>query len=62
LFSEQSNIHKITDSGLVISPQWQFIAASPDGVVNCSCHEKGVLETECPFTGMNALQKLTIKK
>ena len=26
------------------------IAASPDGIISCSCHEKGVLEIKCPFT------------
>ena len=43
----------ITESGLVIIPQWPFIDASPDGVVNCKCHEKGVLEIKCPYTHWN---------
>ena len=41
---------EVTDSGLVINPQWPFIAAPPDGVINCDCHGKGVLEINCPFT------------
>ena len=52
-FRQQKSQHEhleITDSGLVINPRWPFIAASPDGVINCDCHGKGVLEIKCPFT------------
>jgi len=34
----------VTDSGLVINTQWPYIGASPDGIVECKCHGKGVLE------------------
>ena len=47
-----SNLHndfKVLDSGLVINPQWPFIGASPDGVIECSCCGKGVLEIKCPY-------------
>lgn len=40
---------QIVDSGLVINPQWPFIGASPDGIVDCSCCERGVLEIKCPY-------------
>ena len=40
----------VTDSGLVINPQWPFIGASPDGVVECKCCGKGVLEIKCPYS------------
>ena len=40
---------KVTDSGLVINPQWSHIAASPDGWVDCTCCGSGVLEMKCPF-------------
>jgi len=43
----------IADSGLVINPQWPFIAASPDGVVNCKCYEKLILEIKWPSTHRN---------
>jgi len=39
----------VTDSGLVISSHWPYIGASPDGIVECRCHGKGVLEIKCPF-------------
>ena len=40
---------KVTDSGLVINPQWSHIAASPDGWVDCTCCGSGVIEIKCPF-------------
>ena len=39
----------LTESGLVISLQWPFVGASPDGVVDCTCCGKGVLEIKCPY-------------
>lgn len=46
--SSHDDFH-VLDSGLVINPQWPFIGASPDGVIECSCCGKGVLEIKCPF-------------
>ena len=34
---------QILKSGLVIDPQWPFIGASPDGVVECGCCGRGAL-------------------
>ena len=42
------------DSELVINGEWPFIGASPDGVVDCSCHGKGVLEIKYPFCHCNS--------
>ena len=39
----------VAESGLVINPQWPFIGASPDGIINCTCCGKGVLEIKCPY-------------
>ena len=54
-FKKQKLCHEeltIIDSGLVINSQWPFIAASPDGVINCTCCQggKGILEIKCPYT------------
>lgn len=38
-------------SGLHISTKYHFLAATPDGVLNCSCCGKGVLEIKCPYNG-----------
>ena len=34
----------VTESELVINPQWPYIGASPDGFVNCLCCGKGILD------------------
>ena len=40
----------VSNSGLVINPQWPFIGAFPDGIVECNCCGKGVLEIKCPYS------------
>ena len=30
--------------------KYPVIGASPDGLVECSCNHKGLLEIKCPFT------------
>ena len=47
--NSQHKSFSVKDSGLVINCEWPFIGASPDGIINCSCHGKGVLEIKCPF-------------
>ena len=47
--NSQHESFSVKDSGLVINSEWPFIGASPDGIINCSCHGKGVLEIKCPF-------------
>ena len=41
--------HQVKESGFVINPEWPFIGASPDGVIDCSCCGRGVLEIKCPY-------------
>ena len=40
---------RVKENGLFINPLWPFIGASPDGIVNCDCCPKGVLEIKCPY-------------
>jgi len=37
------------ENGLFINSEWLFIGASPDSIVECSCHGKGTLEIKCPY-------------
>lgn len=59
----ESKLHNdviIEKSGLCISAEHGFIAASPDGIFSCSCHEneQWVIEVKCPFTHRdNTLQE-----
>ena len=39
----------VNDSGLVISCEWPYIGASPDGIVNCACCGTGALEIKYPY-------------
>ena len=39
----------VVDCGLVINPEWPHLGASPDGIVQCTCCGKGVLEIKCPY-------------
>lgn len=43
----------VSDSGLSLNPKWPHLGASPDGVVNCCCCSKGVVEIKCPFCHRN---------
>lgn len=39
----------IEESGLHITPEFPFLAASPDGILKCSCNGSAVIEIKCPF-------------
>ena len=40
---------QVLENGLVINPRWPYIGASPDGIVECDCCDKRVLEVKCPY-------------
>ena len=40
----------VTEVGLFVSVKYPFLAASPDGLVECACHGKGCLEIKCTWT------------
>ena len=40
---------QIRDSGVVISSDYPYLGASPDGIVSCSCCGIGVNEIKCPY-------------
>ena len=40
---------EVIEAGLSISRATPYLAASPDGIVKCTCHGTGVLEIKCPF-------------
>ena len=41
---------KVVESGLVISPDYPHLGATPDAFVKCDCCEQiGVLEVKCPY-------------
>lgn len=44
---------QVSTAGLFINTSLPWIGASPDGIITCSCHGRGVLEIKCPFTLKN---------
>lgn len=49
---QEKNNHqnlKVTTTGLHINSKFPFLGASPDGIVECECHGKKLLEIKCPF-------------
>ena len=40
----------VKESGLVIHPQFPYVAASPDGICVCKCCPDMVLEIKCPYS------------
>ena len=42
------------ESGLHVNPLFPHLGATPDGVVNCDCCGKGLLEIKCPYKHRNS--------
>ena len=45
----------VSDTGLHVLPESPYLAASPDGLIECKCHGKGVLEIKCPYKYKDSL-------
>lgn len=57
--ARQAYIHAVQDkhsnftlkpSGFHVPPEYPFMGATPDGIVQCECHGRGCVEIKCPFT------------
>ncbi len=51
--SEMERTHddaQILRTGLFISTENPVLAASPDGIFKCSCHEEALIEIKCPWS------------
>ena len=52
-YTEQMEMYHFTINcfcrGLLISDEYSFIAASPNGVISCDCCGHGIVEIKCPF-------------
>ena len=63
--NEESCKHKnfsTNEVGFLVKSNQPFLGASPDGLVNCSCHGKRVLEIKCPYTYRNGLNEWQTNK
>ena len=39
----------VSSAGFFINPEWPYLGASPDGIVNCDCCGRGTVEVKCPL-------------
>ena len=39
----------VIQCGLILDPEFPFMGATPDGLVNCKCCDTGVLEIKCHY-------------
>ena len=49
IFSSSHENLTIRDSGLIINPNYPYIGASPDAIVECKCCGIRCLEIKCPY-------------
>ena len=49
MMTKKHDDFKLSDTGLFIDHTNPFLGASPDGMVECSCCDKGVVEIKCPY-------------
>ena len=50
MFSKQHTGAHCDPVGLVLSPHKAYLGASPDALLSCQCHGRGVLEIKCPLS------------
>ena len=46
----------VYSTGLHINVKYPHLGASPDGIIVCDCHGKGLLEIKCPHKYRNGLE------
>jgi len=44
---------ELSSCGFIINKKYRFLGASPDGIVNRSCHGKYLIEVKCPYRCSN---------
>ena len=52
----------ITECGLVVHTEVHYIRASPDGIVECACHDRRLLEIKCPYLARHMTPTEAIEK
>ena len=50
LMKNKHKVLHVTKTGFFTSVDYPFIGASPDGIIQCGCHDERLLEIKCPFT------------
>nr|XP_047146120.1 uncharacterized protein LOC105849547 [Hydra vulgaris] len=42
-------LHRAETTGIHIQASYPYLGASPDGIIQCTCHNKGLVEIKCPY-------------
>ena len=61
IFKKNHKDVEYSECGLFIHETKQFLGASPDLLVECSCCGKGILEVKCPFCIANDIPTLKFR-
>jgi len=59
-FKKTANKHSnfsVKNSGLIVTPKFPYLGASPDGIIHCDCCGTGSLEVKCPFSAIKTKLK-----
>ncbi|XP_048738785.2 uncharacterized protein LOC125653386 [Ostrea edulis] len=51
-----------SETGIFVYKDFPYLAASPDGVTECKCCGKGLLEIKCPFSFQNEISQVAMSK
>ena len=57
LFEKERKDTSYRECGLFFDESKQYLGASPDLLIECSCCGKGVLEIKCPYSIANEIPK-----
>ncbi|XP_047140341.1 uncharacterized protein LOC124815619 [Hydra vulgaris] len=49
LLKKNHNNFKLETTGIHIQASYPYLGASPDGIIQCTCHNKGLVEIKCPY-------------
>ena len=52
----------VSDSRLIIHPQYPYLGATPDGFIKCDCCGQGVLEIKCPYSCKRHFLRLVLSR
>ena len=58
----QHRASKNDTCGLYIYKPKPYLAASPDGIIECACHGKSLIEIKCPYSFKNVIIKESVPK
>ena len=62
IMSRQHISFHCSETGLHVYKEYPYLAASPDGIIECKCCGKGLLEIKCPFSLRHELAQVAMAK